>query len=110
MKNVDDSDATIAFRLHDSTGTDKSIGYCLTKKWGVTSNVDISCPYRPILIIRDLSPEKSKSNTSKILSFLFEHNVQVLNVCGHRDEKDNCKFTFAVKHALVNALACYRKK
>ena len=32
-KNVDDSDGTIAFRTYKGNGTDKTIGYCLTKVW-----------------------------------------------------------------------------
>jgi len=111
MKNVDDSDATIAFRLHESAGTDKSIGYCLTKKWGkMNSKVHIFKPYRPILIITDISLENTKANTNKILSFLFKYNVQTLNVCGHRDDSINNSFTLAVKNSLVSALICYRKK
>lgn len=112
MKNIDDSDATIAFRLHDSAGTDKSIGYCLTKKWEKvnSSNVHIFKPYRPVLIITDLSLENTQSNTNKMLSFLFEHNVRTLNVCGHRDDSVNNSFTLAVKDSLINALICYRRK
>lgn len=111
MKNIDDSDATIAFRLYDSAGTDKSIGYCLTKKWEkVNSKVHIFKPYRPILIITDISLENTQSNTNKMLSFLFEHNVRTLNVCGHRDDSVNNSFTLAVKDSLINALICYRRK
>ena len=32
-KNVDDSDATVAFRTKSSPGTDKTIGYCATGVW-----------------------------------------------------------------------------
>ena len=33
MLNVDNADATVAFRVKASPGTDKTIGYCVTKRW-----------------------------------------------------------------------------
>lgn len=107
MINVDDSDGTIAFRLYSSAGTDKTIGYCLTKKWNVVTNSKSfgKSKYRPILIIDDISIEKKEENIQKIRAFIYENNIKILNVCGHReDKKTGCEsFKKKVRNILINS-------
>lgn len=105
--NVDDSDATIAFRLHESVGTDKTIGYCISKTWKVVKDLKAHAKhYRPLLVIDDLSDEKKGENISQIQTFIFKYDVKVLNICGHREYKvtGNKSFTLSVRNLLVNAL------
>lgn len=55
-QNVDDSDGTIAIRLHDSScGTDKTIGYAQVKKWVYGKRGQSRGDgYKPVLVIRSL--------------------------------------------------------
>lgn len=97
LKNVDDSDATVAFRNHSSVGTDKTLGYALTKKW---QNIDLSTPtlYKPIFIVTDVT---SSEQQQRLLEFLQKHNVKILNVCGHREtDLNQPKWTFEVQKFL----------
>jgi len=48
MRNVDDSDATIAFRLEPSIGTDKTLGYCLTKKVATVQGLECTHPVQAV--------------------------------------------------------------
>ena len=84
--NVDHSDGTIAFRTHKSFGTDKTIGYCLTKKWSYIENTDIETKYKPCLIIKDLSLDKFDIIKNLIKSFIINYNIKILNICGHRTD------------------------
>ena len=93
MMNVDAADATIAIRLGGSVGTDKSIGYALTKKWHSVSTAVANDPrpptsepptkYRPVLVVHSLDSEASV--VMAIMVFVQRHRVRVLNVCGHRE-------------------------
>lgn len=83
QRNVDESDATLAIRLQSSVGTDKTIGYCLTKKWVTLKNFNIKSSYKPCLIITDLS---NSMNAVLIRNFIKNNNVAILNVAGHREE------------------------
>ena len=107
-KNVDEGDATVAFRLHSSIGTDKTIGYCLSKSWKVIDDFRTytKTPYRPLLVIDELSETKKKENIAKIQTFIYQHNVKTLNVCGHRESKETGygNFTVTVRKLLVNAI------
>jgi hypothetical protein len=93
-KNVDDSDATLVFRIRASPGTDKTIGYCLTGKWQTASSSEKH--YRPVLVITDAvllvnfeNEEVKRRDADAVRAFLIEHNVKTLNVAGHRqDSKD----------------------
>jgi len=49
--NVDAADATLAFRVRSSVGTDKTIGYCQTGEWVMCK--EVPALYRPVLIISD---------------------------------------------------------
>lgn len=87
QRNVDDSDGTIAFRLKASVGTDKTIGYCLSKKWQTIHSSKWQEPttYKPCLIISDLSPTSEEQNIKNIGYFLKRYNIIILNISGHRD-------------------------
>lgn len=105
-KNVDESDATIAFRLHSSVGTDKTIGYCLTKTWNVINYQNYTnIPYRLLLVIDDVSERKKKQNIANIQTFMVKNSVKILNVCGHREGKETgCEnFTVVVRNLLIAA-------
>src|SRR3989338_2032377 len=49
--NVDAADATLAFRVRSSVGTDKTIGYCQTGEWAVCK--EVPALYKPVLVISD---------------------------------------------------------
>lgn len=86
MKNVDDSDGTIAFRTHNSVGTDKTIGYCLEKKWKkvkIEQSGELYSKYKPLFLVANIKVEQLR----KLLpAWIIKHNIQILNVCGHREE------------------------
>jgi len=105
--NVDDSDATVAFRLRASVGTDKTIGYCATRKWRVAKQHEIHNTrnhYRPLLVVDSVQDEKAAVRA--IVDFLKRTKPQTLNVCGHRDDRTaGCTaFGDTVKRILVGAL------
>lgn len=100
QKNVDDSDATLAFRLLASTGTDKTIGYCLTKKWKVVPKFDIETSYKPCLVITNMS---DTTNVLNIRNFIKNFNISTLNVAGHRDEVVT-DFSKKITDLLIQAL------
>lgn len=87
QRNVDDSDGTIAFRLKASIGTDRTIGYCLSKQWQTIHSSKWREPttYKPCLVISDLSPESEEQNIKNIVCFLTIYNITILNISGHRD-------------------------
>lgn len=100
--NVDNSDGTVAFRTHSSPGTDKTIGYCITKKWKYPSEKiiirgDLKTFYKPILVITDLI---SDQNLEMFNSWIIKYNIKTMNICGHREEN----FTNEVKNFLIKAL------
>jgi hypothetical protein len=107
MKNVDDSDATVAFRVKSSAGTEKTIGYCVTHKWtavpipGKKTATELD-GYRPVIVIHDLS---SPDAPLLLRSFLRRHAVKVLNVAGHRASDDLPRWQQQVEAFLINALA-----
>ncbi len=85
--NVDRSDATVAFSNHPSSGTDKTIGYALTKTWKVIPNANsYKSTYKPCLIISTLD----QASVDNLVNFITSNKIKVLNVCGHR-ETDNYK-------------------
>lgn len=116
-KNVDDSDATLAFRLHFSVGTDKTIGYCVTHKW--TTVYDrfafsrgFIVQHRPVLILSDaVSLDKHQDevirerDAKQLREFLIEHNVKTLNVAGHREDPRDPTWEKRVFDFLVFALS-----
>jgi hypothetical protein len=80
MKNIDDSDGTICFLFRHSSGTEHTIGYCHTKTWCIrkTSKMD---GYRPVLVVSKIT----EKTVEDIRSFIFENNIRVLNIAGHRE-------------------------
>lgn len=105
MANVDDSDATLVFRLRSSVGTDKTIAYCKTGRWGKDGpgiQAD-QTEYRHCLVIRDLAPSALTSNVTTILKFLEAERIYTLNVAGHRDDltAGMYDFTGAVRQTLI---------
>jgi len=82
IENVDHSDVTIAFRNHHSTGTDKTIGYAITKKWQTIPLTDLTTSYKPVFVVSDVS---SEDQLLKTIEFIRFHKPSVINVCGHRE-------------------------
>ena len=117
ITNVQNSDATLAFRKqiivpslspsdfappHTSSGTDKTIGYALTKKW---VNVDLATPttYKPVCIVSDVH---SVEQQQKVVEFIRFYNVKVLNVCGHREtDMVRKEWTLVIENFLVGVFS-----
>ena len=107
IKNVDDSDATIAFLLGDSVGTLKTIQYCASGKWGGLA-VEGQEPHRPCLVLSTLRDEDRVHNIKKIREFIKNINIRILNVAGHRDPPPTCPdFSVRVKSLLQEAWKPY---
>lgn len=85
--NVQNSDATVAFCCKVSgSGTSKTLGYCASRRWtNVYPKVAESTAYRPYLVIDNVDKPEVAANC--IIKFLQQHQVRVLNVCGHRDDR-----------------------
>lgn len=84
MQNVDDSDATIAFRLRPSAGTDGTINYARSGLWSVVAR-DGMREHRPVLVVTSMVDRNATATT--IIAFLRLHRPSVINVCGHRDNQ-----------------------
>lgn len=105
-KNVDEADATLAFRLQASAGTDKTIGYCKTGFWGPSPTWP-PVTHRPCLVVRSLGADEEthQKNIEAIRKFLRENRVRTLNVCGHRAAPPTCpQYTSRIKELLQDAL------
>jgi len=99
-KNVDDSDATLAFSTHSSSGTDNTIGYCISGTWKTYTRVPLASrasrrvkngvwtvtteTYRPICVVTNMRAEGA---VEQVQAFMRECDVETLNVAGHRDDK-----------------------
>lgn len=107
-RNVDDADVTVAFRLIRSAGTDKTIGYALTRKWEdveiyfdggyFCQNLEV---HKPVFVIAEMSDKVGE----QFRLFLSRLQCKVLNVAGHAltDESvpadwEESIATFLVKH------------
>lgn len=107
--NVDESDATVVFKIHPGVGTDKTIGYCLTKKW-MSFSQNVIFPHRPVLIIshsvqrEDVTIETWKRDAQRLKMFIIDNNVKVLNVAGHRNTPDDFTWQQRVLQFLAYAL------
>eukprot|EP00005_Dracoamoeba_jomungandri_P014074 CAMPEP_0174276278 /NCGR_PEP_ID=MMETSP0439-20130205/60296_1 /TAXON_ID=0 /ORGANISM="Stereomyxa ramosa, Strain Chinc5" /LENGTH=239 /DNA_ID=CAMNT_0015368481 /DNA_START=31 /DNA_END=750 /DNA_ORIENTATION=- len=85
-KNVDDSDGTLAIRIHVSAGTDKTIGYCQQKQWtNGNRGKDQDEGWRPVVVFDSIEESKDQENITKLKHFVFRNQVRVLNVAGHRE-------------------------
>jgi hypothetical protein len=108
-KNVDESDATVAFRNDkiESVGTDKTIGYCKTGIWQTLKTYSSAKPYKPLLIIPIKSidkfgdPSDFDKHIHQFREFIVENNVKTLNVCGSRSTGAD----MPVYHFLFTALS-----
>ncbi len=84
QRNVDLSDATLAFLLKPSIGTAKTIGYCCARQWAVEPKMRLRKPYRQCLVITRL--DNPARIAALIVEFIKLHKIKTLNVCGHRDD------------------------
>lgn len=105
IRNVQESDATVAFRTHTSTGTDKTIGYVLTKKWQVVTDLSKSY-YKPMFIVNDIS---SVTQHQVMVNFLKDNNIGTVNICGHRESDSlNKHWTRDVENFLVTVFTALK--
>ena len=87
-KNVDESDATVAFRTKCSAGTDKTIGYCLTKQWKVIPEkerqrlLNTRQCYRPVLVIclNPILPSQSSQSSLMCHNPPEHHQIELTGV------------------------------
>lgn len=106
MKNVDDADATIAFRVKKSPGTDKTVGYCVKKRWTTVPIrfVDGTCEpeaaHRPVLVVECMTSVQADA----VRCFLERHKVRVLNVAGHRPWGGRPDWESSIEKFLLGAL------
>lgn len=91
-KNIRRSDATIAFRLQDSPGTDKTIGFAQTGAWkagdttpGIYNANPKIANSKPLLVLNNA--KLNKENISLIRQFILK-NPGTLNVAGHRESSN----------------------
>eukprot|EP01125_Pyxidicula_operculata_P020923 TRINITY_DN7872_c0_g1_i3.p1 TRINITY_DN7872_c0_g1~~TRINITY_DN7872_c0_g1_i3.p1 ORF type:complete len:212 (-),score=37.01 TRINITY_DN7872_c0_g1_i3:108-743(-) len=89
MMNVDNSDGTIAIRLHPGSGTDKTIGYAHIGKWvfGSERGKTKLNGYKPILVIgHNITDQKEvEEAVSLMVSFIIDNNIRTVNIAGHRE-------------------------
>lgn len=115
MRNVDNSDGSMAFRTHKSPGTDNTISYCQRKVWGkpdLISNLPSS--YKPVFIVHPilLTGKFSdkfhsliwESEVERAKEFLQKHQIRTLNVFGHRAKFNDDTFEQKVYEFLKEAL------
>jgi hypothetical protein len=81
MKNVDDSDGTVAILWGYSVGTLKTIGYAISKNWR-PGDVSRDSGYRPVLVIKHKEVNKA---IIEVVDFIKRNNISILNVAGHRE-------------------------
>lgn len=87
--NVNQSDATIVFRLRESPSADRIIHYAMTRKWPrfyewhsnpYADYSEVATGYKPVLIVTRLT----KLSQMAISEFLVRHEVRTLNVTGNQ--------------------------
>lgn len=100
IKNVIDSDGTVAFLWGDSVGTGKTIGYCRTGVWKYSINESEDSGYRPVLVIDHKDECRA---TDELVKFISRNTISVLNVAGHRESSQPGIERF-VRKVLVNTL------
>jgi len=82
MKNVDDSDGTLATLWGTSVGTSKTIGYAQTGKWQHGTGKSSDKGHRPVLVITTKDVNEA---AEQLLEFVIKNNIKTLNVAGHRE-------------------------
>jgi hypothetical protein len=106
--NAESADGTIAIRLHDSKGTDRTIGYCFDRVYSENGSYRIKSSdwcYKPVLIITSLNDKDQEKNQTEIRNFIMRNQLRVVNIAGHRESTagiDN--FGEKVQLLLVSAL------
>lgn len=127
--NVDDSDATLVFKIKDSTGTDKTVGYAATKEWKLLSSSTQKRPivsnYKPLLILTDSVNPLFNDGTDQLAApsrtwlldaealynFLATYKVRTLNVAGHsQNDKNDPTWQTRVYNFLLFALQRMKKE
>ncbi|KAL6042063.1 Molybdenum carrier, variant 2 [Balamuthia mandrillaris] len=83
-KNVDDADGTIAFRLHEGNGTDKTIGWAHLRQWsyGPWRGQSKEDGWRPVLVIDDVSDERMEENCRCIHDWVVRNKLAIINIAG----------------------------
>jgi len=107
IQNVKDSDGTIAFIVHKgSGGTSKTIGYCKYGKWVNYNESSNSDCFRPVLVIdqKDMDIINFQNTKNKIINWLIDKKIKILNVAGHR------KSTAFAKPFFTSELFDYEKR
>ncbi len=113
QENVKRSDGTVAFKIKDSVGTEKTIGFCMTGMWtDVYKDPSTTFSlFKPVLVltncVRESTVSDSKLYTDDIYAFcqfIFEHNIRILNVAGHREDWDILGWEPRVQRFLLVAL------
>jgi ASC-1-like (ASCH) protein len=84
-KNIDSADASIAFRLKPSLGTDKSIGYARTGIWQKVLSASKDDGHSPVLVLNNA--ENTRRNRKKIRDFIDRNEPRVLNIIGNSEQK-----------------------
>lgn len=110
QRNVNDAQATIAFRSHSSAGTDKTIQFCINGRWRTPTlamgDVD-ACVFaspgchRPLLVVRRMTLATQEA----VRAFLRQHQVVTLNVAGHRKVDGEPGWEDAVEAFLIKAMS-----
>jgi len=86
IKNICDSDGTLAFIVHNGIGgTSKTVGYCIHKRW-TDSHGNCDDGFKPVLIINQYDMKENKINETvhKIINWIRKNKIKVLNIAGHR--------------------------
>lgn len=97
MKNVDDSDMTIAIVWdRQSIGTMKTLGYAQTGKWqwAKIPYPDFENQYRLTTI---LNKSLHHLIIRSIKQYIEQNNIHIINVCGHRESSQPGIQEFAAK-------------
>lgn len=111
MRNVDEADATVAFRLGPSVGTDRTIGYAATRQWRSLRRPEppaslryeeIDSAHRPVFVVRSL--DEPRGAAIALAAFIQRRRVKALNVCGHRAWPAVPNFGEHVQSLLAHAL------
>lgn len=114
QRNVDDANATVAFRLQASVGTDKTIGYAITGKWRAPNARELQRPerehHKPCLVIRALDDIDAVAQS--VAAFVRRTGAQTINVCGHRNDETAGKHGFSrdVQRVIRRALELLLRK
>ena len=106
MQNVDDADATLIFQSRDSTGTKKTLGYCMTGKWVCPKRIPPIQPHRPYIIVDLLAPNANEM-IEKVQGFIREKVQTTLNVAGHTNV-DGCEWNMLLRTFLRQVLVPFK--